>query len=143
MDEHRRYLAENIISGEKVVWSQATPSSPTGLDKLTDSQITYRFLSRVLKVHVNTAKQMLYGFHKWQNGKRPGAVYATYLLYGTKKEDQGVPQSQASQADGDIDMMSSPMPSSAPEPEQTEDVVSVYSLCLVPEDELKGSESPV
>lgn len=70
---------------------------------------------------------MLYDFHKWQNEKRPGSVHATYLIYGTKKEEeaQGNP-------DGDIEMSSSP-----PEPE-FQDVVTRHTLQLVPESELTG-----
>ncbi|KAB5572368.1 DNA polymerase subunit Cdc27 [Coniochaeta sp. 2T2.1] len=113
MDEYKNYLAENILSEDKA--------------------ITYRVLSRALKVHVNTAKQMLYDFHKWQNGKRAGSVHATYLVYGTKKDDHAGSQQQPSQ-DGDIDMMSS-----APEPEAEEDVVPVQTLAIVSEEELKGA----
>lgn len=70
---------------------------------------------------------MLYDFHQWQNGKRPGSVHATYLVYGTKKEEK----TQISQ-DGDIEMSSSP-----PEPEQ-QDVVARHALELVPESDLQG-----
>lgn len=75
---------------------------------------------------------MLYDFHKWQTGKRPGSVHATYLVYGTKKEQQAISQPQPSQ-DQDVDMMSS-----LPQPEEEDDVVAVHTLSLVPEDELKG-----
>ncbi|KAK8104914.1 hypothetical protein PG999_008273 [Apiospora kogelbergensis] len=51
------------------------------LDKL----VTYRTLSRSLKIHVNLAKELLYDFHKSQNAKEPGTVHATYLVYGTRK----------------------------------------------------------
>ncbi|RVX66919.1 hypothetical protein B0A52_09043 [Exophiala mesophila] len=47
--------------------------------------ITYRNVSRALKVHVNAAKCMLYDFYTFQTGKKPGSVYATYLLCGVKK----------------------------------------------------------
>ena len=80
--------------------------------------------------------RMLYDFHKWQNGKRAGSVHATYLVYGTNKEDHGGSQQQLSQ-DGDVDMMSS-----APEPEEDEDVVPVQTLSLVSEQELKGLPEP-
>lgn len=113
MDEYKKYLAENILSEDKV--------------------ITYRFLSRALKVHVNTAKQMLFDFHQWQNGKRPGSVHATYLVYGTKKDEHASPQPQTS-PDGDVEMMSS-----MPDPEENDDVVPVLTLSVVPEDELKDA----
>jgi DNA polymerase delta subunit 3 len=75
---------------------------------------------------------MLYDFHKWQNGKRPGSVHATYLVYGTKKDEQASTQPQPTQ-DDDVDMMSS-----IPEPEEDDDMVPVWTLSLVPEDRLKG-----
>lgn len=75
---------------------------------------------------------MLYDFHKWQNGKRPGSVHATYLIYGTKKDEHASTQPQPTQ-DDDVDMMSS-----IPEPEEDDDMVPVRTLSLVPEDRLKG-----
>lgn len=48
-------------------------------------KVTYRTLSRSLKIHVNLAKELLYDFHKSQNAKEPGTVHATYLVYGTRK----------------------------------------------------------
>ncbi|OIW32156.1 hypothetical protein CONLIGDRAFT_678571 [Coniochaeta ligniaria NRRL 30616] len=113
MDDYKTYLAENVLSEDKV--------------------ITYRFLSRALKVHVNTAKQMLFDFHKGQNGKRPGSVHATYLVYGTKKDEHASSQPRPSQ-DDDVDMMSS-----MPEQEETDDVVPVQTLSLIPENELKDA----
>ncbi|KAJ9134547.1 DNA polymerase delta subunit 3 [Coniochaeta hoffmannii] len=111
MDDYKKFLAENVLSEDKV--------------------ITYRYLSRALEVHVNTAKQMLYDFHKWQNSKRPGSVHATYLVYGTKKDELANSQPQRSQ-DEDVDMMSS-----APDPEEDDDVVPVKTLSLVAENELQ------
>jgi len=75
---------------------------------------------------------MLYDFHKWQNSKRPGSVHATYLVYGTKKDELANSQPQRSQ-DEDVDMMSS-----APDPEEDDDVVPVKTLSLVAENELQG-----
>lgn len=73
---------------------------------------------------------MLYDFHKWQNNKGPGSVRATYLVYGTKKEDEAKPQVQA---DGDVEMTSS-----MPEAESLADVAPVYSLSIVREGQLQG-----
>ncbi|KAJ2174074.1 hypothetical protein GGF45_004227, partial [Coemansia sp. RSA 551] len=47
--------------------------------------VTYRRLSRELKVHVNTAKQLLAEFH---DAHRDGCQ-ATYLVTGTKKSEGG------------------------------------------------------
>ncbi|KAI0150691.1 hypothetical protein GGR57DRAFT_180483 [Xylariaceae sp. FL1272] len=100
MEEYRQYLAQKILT--------------------EDQPVTYRLLSRALNVHVNTAKEyvlalllrywnreifttqhdrMLYDFHKWQNDKKPGALFATYLVSGVK----GSPESQ----DDDIEMTDS------------------------------------
>lgn len=48
--------------------------------------LSYRVLSRQLKVHVNDAKCMLYEFYERENKKKPGSVYATYLICGIKKD---------------------------------------------------------
>ncbi|RYP51689.1 hypothetical protein DL769_010778 [Monosporascus sp. CRB-8-3] len=79
MDEYRRYLAQQLLTEDKLV--------------------TYRLLSRALKVHVDTAKEMLYEFHKWQNDKKPGSLHATYLVYGTLRK--------VDQRDGDVEMTDS------------------------------------
>ncbi|KAH8750738.1 DNA polymerase subunit Cdc27 [Diaporthe sp. PMI_573] len=109
MDDYKTYLAEQIISEENIV--------------------TYRSLSRVLTVHVNVAKQMLYEFHTWQNGKRSGSVHATYMLYGIRKNAQ---TNGHSQQDGDVEMTSSP-----PELGSAVDDGPVITLSLVAEASLK------
>jgi DNA polymerase delta subunit 3 len=75
---------------------------------------------------------MLYDFHRSQNAKRPGAVHATYLVFGTKKDDDGPP---AARNGGDVDVE---MTSSAPEAEQPTTVVPTSTLSLVPEEQLEG-----
>ncbi|KAK1971032.1 hypothetical protein LY78DRAFT_734838 [Colletotrichum sublineola] len=105
MGEFKKYLADQILSEEKIV--------------------TYRSLSRALGVHVNTAKGMLYEFHRSQNGMRPGTVHATYLVYGIQKVAEV-------QEDGDVEMISSP-----PDAEPLSDEVITHSLTLVPGDRLK------
>lgn len=79
MDDYRKYLAQQILTEDKLV--------------------TYRLLSRALKVHVNTAKEMLYDFHKWQNDKRPDTLHATYLVYGTRRKQV--------ESNGDVEMTDS------------------------------------
>ncbi|KAK8043226.1 hypothetical protein PG994_013709 [Apiospora phragmitis] len=79
MDDYKNFLAQQILTEDKVV--------------------TYRLLSRTLKVHVNAAKQMLYDFHKSQNAKNPGSLHATYLVYGTRKGSDG--------QDSDVEMTDS------------------------------------
>ncbi|TGJ83640.1 hypothetical protein E0Z10_g5129 [Xylaria hypoxylon] len=112
MDDYKQYLAQKILTEDQVV--------------------TYRFLSRALKVHVNTAKEMLYSFHKWQNDKRPGTLHATYIIYGSKSrpvkqdEDVEMTDSQASEA------MDAPF----------SDLVSTYTLSLVSQEQLQGELEP-
>ncbi len=60
---HRQWLAAQVLSDQQTV--------------------SYRTLARALKVHVNSAKRMLYDFHAHENAKRPGSIHATYLLAGT------------------------------------------------------------
>ncbi|KAF7560234.1 hypothetical protein G7046_g3904 [Stylonectria norvegica] len=104
MDEHKKFLADRLLSEER--------------------PITFRLLSRALDVHVNTAKQMLYDFHKYQNALRTDSVYATYLIYGTKT-------STNSQADGDVEMASS-----MPEHGTFSDEVPTMTLTLTREENL-------
>ncbi|KAL2263296.1 hypothetical protein VTK26DRAFT_7416 [Humicola hyalothermophila] len=111
MDRYNKYLAESVLTEDKVV--------------------TYRLLSRALRVHVNTAKQMLYEFHRNQNAKRPGAVHATYLVYGTKKAAAG-PSATQNGADDDVEMTSS-----ASDVESLAESVPTFTLSLVSEEQLK------
>ncbi|KAK3306930.1 DNA polymerase subunit Cdc27 [Chaetomium strumarium] len=111
MDSYNKFLAENVLTEDKVV--------------------TYRLLSRALQVHVNTAKQMLYDFHRSQNAKRPGAVHATYLVYGTKIAAHGPPAAQNG-SDGDVEMASSPR-----DAKMLTEAVPTSTLSLVPEERLK------
>ncbi|KAF4995447.1 hypothetical protein FGRMN_5128 [Fusarium graminum] len=104
MDEHKKFLADRLLSEER--------------------PITYRLLSRALDVHVNTAKEMLYDFHNYQNAQKANSIHATYLVYGTKTPD-------SQQSDGDVEMSSS-MPE-----ESLSDEVPTSTLTLAREGELK------
>ncbi|RYP37056.1 hypothetical protein DL767_003119 [Monosporascus sp. MG133] len=108
MDEYRSYLAQQLLTEDKLV--------------------TYRLLSRALKVHVDTAKEMLYEFHKWQNDKKPGSLHATYLVYGTMRK--------VDQRDGDIEMTDSQ--SSEDDHIPFSDEVPTQTLSLVKEEQLQG-----
>lgn len=57
-----------------------------------DQQVSYRTLSRALRVHANRAKQMLYDFHTTQNNKKPNSLHATYLITGTQSVSPSKPQ---------------------------------------------------
>ncbi|GAP91887.1 putative DNA polymerase delta subunit 3 [Rosellinia necatrix] len=111
MEDYKQYLAQKILTEDQVV--------------------TYRLLSRALKVHVNVAKEMLYDFHKWQNEKRPGTLHATYVIYGTK--------SKPVQQDEDVEMTDSQMSDGADAP--FSDLVPTYTLSLVTQEQLEESLS--
>ncbi|KAI1653538.1 DNA polymerase subunit Cdc27 [Daldinia decipiens] len=110
MDPHMQYLAQKLLTEDQIV--------------------TYRLLSRALKVHVNTAKEMLYDFHKWQNDKRPGSLHATYLVYGTKKVAV-----KTEESDGDVKMTDSQSLGEMHVP--FSDEVSTYTLSIVKEEQLQ------
>jgi DNA polymerase delta subunit 3 len=72
--------------------------------------------------------RMLYDFHKSQNDRRPGAVHATYLIYGTKKPVE------LRNGDGeDVEMTGS-----MPDVDSLADEVASLTLSLVQEERLKG-----
>lgn len=84
--------------------------------------------------------RMLYEFHQQQNSKKPGTIYATYLLSGTKR-DEALP-TNGLRKDGEDDyMQSSPfMESSMPEaPEAAESTgeSGVLTISLVKEEDLE------
>ncbi|ROT41853.1 hypothetical protein SODALDRAFT_347001 [Sodiomyces alkalinus F11] len=102
MEDYKKYLAERLFTEDKMV--------------------TYRTLSRALKVHVNVAKAMLYDFHRWQNAMTHGKVHATYLVYGTKKPEM--------QDDGDVEMSGSSREGN------TDEEVFTQTLSLASQDRL-------
>ncbi|KAI1463030.1 DNA polymerase subunit Cdc27 [Daldinia caldariorum] len=110
MEDYMQYLAQKLLTEDQLV--------------------TYRLLSRTLNVHVNTAKEMLYEFHKSQNDKRPGSLHATYLVYGTKKATVKVEESG-----GDVKMTDSQTSEEMHEP--FSDEVPTYTLSIVKEEQLQ------
>ncbi|KAF2721614.1 hypothetical protein K431DRAFT_246883 [Polychaeton citri CBS 116435] len=117
--------------------------------------VSYRSLSRALKVHSNLAKQMLFEFHRKQNAKKPGSVHATYLISGTtfptaqKNNLQSQSQTNTTDLDGDVGMQSSPpMPASsmpesdaADEDRVEEQSVPVKTVMLVKEEQLEQARA--
>lgn len=82
--------------------------------------------SRTCVAHA-TVHRMLWDFHKWRNGQRPGTVHATYLVYGKRK--------QVREQDGDVEMTDS-----LPENEHSlSDEVPARILTLVKEESLQGT----
>ncbi|RDL40011.1 Uncharacterized protein BP5553_04351 [Venustampulla echinocandica] len=119
MADYKNYLAARILTEDKVV--------------------TYRLLSRAVKVHVNTAKEMLYEFHSQQNAKKPGTIHATYIVSGTKRKEEPATHAGVKKAGEDEYMQSSPfMGSSMPQTEDNTEECSVLSICLTREEDLEG-----
>ncbi|KAI9053030.1 hypothetical protein LZ554_003300 [Drepanopeziza brunnea f. sp. 'monogermtubi'] len=123
MADYKTYLATSILTEDKVV--------------------TYRLLSRNLKIHVNTAKEMLFEFHRSQNAKKPGTVHATYLISGIKRKEYPIVANGGAKIDGGDDyMQSSPfMGSSMPQGDAGTGESGVLSITLVKEEELEAIRS--
>ncbi|KAK9323173.1 DNA polymerase subunit Cdc27 [Lipomyces orientalis] len=97
--------------------------------------ITYRLLSRELKVHTALAKRYLYAFHTSSRSLYPDKVHATYLISGQKRPIPAI--------SGDVLMsdVSSP-PSTLPDTDVTHDDEIVQTIFeLVPEEELEDAKS--
>ncbi|OBW68791.1 MAG: Uncharacterized protein AUREO_011490 [Aureobasidium pullulans] len=113
---------------------------------LNDGQtVSYRTLSRALRVHSNLAKQMLYDFHHSQNTKKPTTLHATYLITGRKtiSLEQAEDKAVESQHGPDKTMRSSPAPSS---PTHNHDQLEIReyqatSILLVDQDHLDAAKS--
>lgn len=56
MDSYNKFLAENVLTEDKVVRNLGLSRKNITATDLK-CQVTYRLLSRALQVHVNTAKQ--------------------------------------------------------------------------------------
>ncbi|KAK9369794.1 DNA polymerase subunit Cdc27 [Lipomyces kononenkoae] len=97
--------------------------------------ITYRLLSRELKIHTALAKRYLYAFHCSSKSIYPDKVHATYLISGQKRP--------ATTASGDVLMsdVSSP-PSTLPDTDvAVEEEIVQTAFELVPEEELEDMKS--
>ena len=93
-DNFKKYLTTEVLSEQRT--------------------ITYRLLARALRVHVNAAKCMLYEFYEEEIRRKPGSVYATYLISGVKKVDS-VPLHNGVNGH-DADNEDDAMPPSSPPP---------------------------
>ncbi|SLM33999.1 DNA polymerase subunit Cdc27 [Lasallia pustulata] len=121
--DYTTYLAENVLNEGNIV--------------------TYRSLSRALKVHSSVAKHMLYDFHDEQTRRKPGSIHATYLIGGARRvtEPPGTNGVQKVN-DQDVHMPSSPyMSSSMPHQDGEEEEQTVRSITLVKEEQLEEVKS--
>ncbi|KAF2143621.1 uncharacterized protein K452DRAFT_317095 [Aplosporella prunicola CBS 121167] len=117
MDKYRDYLATNVLHDGRA--------------------ISYRLLSRALKVQVNLAKHMLSDFYSTQNAKKPQSIHATYLVTGTKRPEPAAHTNGTNHgANEDVHMQSSPYQSLAPEQDE-EQSIKTTSITLVKEEDLE------
>ncbi|KAH0547723.1 hypothetical protein FGG08_000213 [Glutinoglossum americanum] len=108
------------------------------------SIITYRALSRALKIHVNVAKELLYEFHRQQSSKDPASIHATYLLTGIRRAsntDAAAHGEDTRMAQDDYTQSSPFISSSIPTHEATDDNIFIKSVMLVHENELESAKS--
>ncbi len=124
--DFKKYLATEILSEQRT--------------------LSYRNLARTLKVHANVAKCMLYEFYETQTKRKPGSLYATYLVAGVKKHEKPAQNGTTNgvRYDEDEPMPSSPPPftSSMLEPSQQESEggqsTPRKTIILVREEALEG-----
>ena len=121
---HRQWLAEQVLSDRQTV--------------------SYRILARALKVHVNSAKLMLFDFYSHENAKRPGSIHATYLLSGRRKPKQPAELSNGNSTykeDSPVPSSPPPFSSSMLDPSQNDtsgDSELVQTITLAREESLEG-----
>ncbi|CAK7562582.1 MAG: CDC27 protein [Sporothrix epigloea] len=112
MDAVKEFLADEVLGEKKI--------------------ITYRYLSRALKVNVNVAKRALYDFHTTQNAKKAGSLHATYLLYGTKQaadDHSNMQNGSSAEVDDEMEDLSQEQPQS--------EIVPTTVMTLVAEENLE------
>lgn len=143
MEEYKKYLADQILSEERIVSLDAPYCRPNliltnmlrshigasaGHSKFMSIRPRGQFYEHVPFVWLSYSPlhRMLYEFHRSQNGMRPGTIHATYTVYGIQKVEK-------TQEDGDVEMTSSP-----PDVESLSDEVVTHSMTLVSGERLKG-----
>ncbi|KAJ5952760.1 uncharacterized protein N7479_011173 [Penicillium vulpinum] len=119
--DSKLYLAENVLNERQPV--------------------TYRLLSRALKVHANQAKHILFEFHRNENAKKPQTVHATYVISGIQKAPEPAPTNGHAN-DEDEMMQSSPyLPSSMPNQDADSHSIRTTSIMLAREEDLEDAKS--
>ncbi|KAK0512148.1 hypothetical protein JMJ35_005276 [Cladonia borealis] len=122
ISDPKNYLAATVLNDGKVV--------------------SYRLLSRELKVHSNVAKKMLYDFHQRQTSKKPGSVHATYLVDGIPTITKAHSTNGQTGDGEDAYMQNSPvMSSSLPQEETEEYTIPSKSIMLAREEDLQAVKS--
>ncbi|KAF2834414.1 hypothetical protein M501DRAFT_1047003 [Patellaria atrata CBS 101060] len=116
-DKAREYLAINVLN--------------------ENGTVSYRILSRALKVHVNLAKQLLFDFYHEQNAKSSNSISATYLITGTRHQRDIFQSNRIIGHEGESGIpQSSPFQSSIAGQDTAEDIMPITSVVLAREDDL-------
>ncbi|CAG8254077.1 unnamed protein product [Penicillium nalgiovense] len=105
------------------------------------NQVTYRLLSRALKVHANRAKQILFEFHRNENAKKPQTVHATYVISGIQKAPEPAPTNGHADDEDEMIQSSPYLPSSMPNQDATSDSFRTASIVLAREEDLQDAKS--
>lgn len=105
MQEYNDFLAGHVLNDEEIV--------------------TFRKLSRILHVHVNVAKQMLYAFHESSNKIHPASCHATFIVHGWQEPPR---QEIGSQLQSSFDSTST----------DGNEVKRSQVIALVPEEDLEA-----
>ncbi|KAJ5894694.1 hypothetical protein N7495_006385 [Penicillium taxi] len=102
--------------------------------------ITYRSLSRALKVHANRAKQILFEFHRNENAKTPQTVHATYVISGIQEQSTINGNGNANK-DDEVPPSSPYLPSSMPNQDSSSESVRISSIILAREEDLEDAKA--
>jgi DNA polymerase delta subunit 3 len=125
MADSSKYLATEILSEQRT--------------------LSYRNVARAQKVHANTAKCMLYEFYDDQTKRKPGSLYATYLIAGVKRREKPAQNGTNGVHDDDEPVPSSPPPFSSsmlqPSQHDNEETVPRKTITLVREESLEGRKT--
>ncbi|KAI1838990.1 hypothetical protein DTO027I6_3326 [Penicillium roqueforti] len=118
--DSKLYLAENVLNERRLV--------------------TYRLLSRALKVHADRAKHIMFEFHRNENAKKPKTVHATYVISGIQKAPEPTPTN--GHADDEDEMMqSSPYSTGSLPDEDASDSIRTTSIILAREEDLEDAKA--
>lgn len=162
MDQYKDYLSEVVLADQNIVRHPFPGLQPAA--DIFRLQVTYRVLSRHLKIHVQIAKQfvhprllfesqipliplrMLYDFYRTETAKKPKSLHATYLLTGFRHASKPKPTAAKSKTlevsqDEDTIMASSPFDhSSMAQQGPEQEAPLLRSVIIVPEEKLEETQ---
>lgn len=153
MGDYKTFLAENILTEDKLVIMQpflildvanklaGNLSAPQSSSQGACQQCKgVRTTPPSRRENADRGFRMLYDFHRQQNAKKPGTLHATYLISGTKREEEAVPTNgDVKMEDSNDYIQSSPfVASSMPQVVESTGATSVLSITLAREEDLDG-----